>query len=135
MNTSRAALPAILIMVLAACSSAGGGPSPSPTPSPSPSGSAVTSPEEALARVQAEHPEFAGLGPLDPDLIGACCWSEARAVDGGYQVTFTVGWGDCPAGCINKHVWTFAVAPDGRVGLIGEEGEPVPPDVMSGIQG
>jgi hypothetical protein len=95
----------------------------------------VTSPEEALAFVQAEHPEFAGLGPLDPDLIGACCWSEVKAVEGGYQVTFTVGWGDCPAGCIEKHVWTFVVAPDGRVGLIGEEGPVVPPNVMPGTQG
>jgi hypothetical protein len=135
MNATRAAMSTVLIVVLAACSSAGGAPSPSPSPSPSPGAASVTSPEEALARVQAEHPEFAGLGPLDPDLIGACCWSEAKAVDGGYQVTFTVGWGDCPAGCIDKHVWTFAVAPDGRVGLIGEEGPPVPADVMSNLGG
>jgi hypothetical protein len=129
MKTSRPASLLTLLLVLAACSAAGG---PPPTPSPSPSGPAVTSPEEAAARVQAEHPEFAGLGPLDPDLIGACCWYEATAVEGGYQVVFNVGWGDCPAGCINRHRWTFAVAPDGRVGLIGEEGTEVPPDVMPG---
>jgi hypothetical protein len=134
MTTTRAALSTVLLIVVAACSAAGGT-APPPPPSPSPSGSAVTSPEEALARVQAERPEFAGLGPLDPDLIGACCWSEAKAVEGGYQVKFTIGWGDCPAGCINRHVWTFAVAPDGRVGLIGEEGPAVPPDVMTGTQG
>jgi hypothetical protein len=134
MTTTRAALSmALLLAVIAACSAAGG--TAPPTPSPSPSGPAITSPEQALARVQAEHPEFAGIGPLDPDLIGACCWSEAKAVDGGYQVTFTVGWGDCPAGCIERHVWTFAVAPDGTVGLIGEQGPAVPPDVMTGTQG
>jgi hypothetical protein len=86
----------------------------------------VTSPEEAAARVKVEHPEFAGLTPPNPDLIGACCWYEATAVDGGYQVVVTVGWGDCPAGCIDRHVWTFAVAPDGRVGLLDEEGPAVP---------
>jgi hypothetical protein len=130
----RITRPAWLIplLFLAACSSAGGPPS---TPSPSPSGSPVTSPEEATARVQAAHPEFAGLGPLDPDLIGACCWAEAKAVEGGYQVEFTVGWGDCPAGCIYRHKWTFAVAPDGQVGLIGEEGPAVPADVMAGAAG
>jgi hypothetical protein len=123
-----------LLLVLAACSAAGG-PAPSPSASPSPSGLLVTSPEEATARVQAEYPELAGLGPLDPDLIGACCWSEAKAVEGGYQVVFTVGWGDCPAGCINRHRWTFAVAPGGQVGLIGEEGPEVPANVMPGSEG
>ena len=127
MRTSRLASLLALLLVLAACSAAGG-----PLPSPTPSGPAVTSPEEAAARVQAEHPELAGLGPLDPDLIGACCWYEAEAVEGGYQVVFNVGWGDCPAGCINRHRWTFLVAPDGQVGLIAEEGPEVPPDVMQG---
>jgi hypothetical protein len=129
MKATRPASLLTVLLVLAACSAGGGPPA---SPSPSPAGPIVTSPEEAAARVQAEHPEFAGLGPLDPDLIGACCWSEAKAVDGGYQVVFTVGWGDCPAGCINRHRWTFAVAPAGQVGLIGEEGPEVPANVMPG---
>jgi hypothetical protein len=133
----RTSVPLLLpfaVLLLAGCSAAGGA-SPSPSPSPSPSAVAVTSPDEAEARVEALHPEFAGMAPLDPDVIGACCWSEAKAVEGGYQVTFTIGWGDCPAGCINRHVWTFAVSPGGEVALIGEEGPPVPPDVMSNAGG
>lgn len=132
MKTSRPALLMALLLVLAACSAAGRPPSSSPPPPTQP---AVTSPEEATARVQAEYPEFAGLGPLDPEMIGACCWSEAKAVAGGYQVVFTVGWGDCPAGCIDRHRWTFAVAPGGEVGLIGEEGPEVPANVMPGSGG
>jgi hypothetical protein len=132
MKTSRVASLVTLVLVVAACSAAGG---PPPTPSPSPSGPAVTSPEEATARVQAAHPEFAGLGPLDPELIGACCWAAAKAVEGGYQVVFNIGWDDCPAGCINRHTWTFAVAPDGQLGLIGEDGPEVPADVMQGAAG
>ena len=124
MRTIRTVFLSILLITAAACSSAGG------SPQPSPGGSPVTSPEAALARVQAEYPEFGGLGPLDPDVIGACCFSEVKAVDGGYQVVVTVGWGDCPAGCINRHTWTFLVSPDGQVGLIGEGGPAVPPDVM-----
>jgi hypothetical protein len=124
MNTTRPALLLMSLLIVAACSAA------APSPSPSPSPTAVTSPEQAAARVKAEHPEFAGLTPPNPDLIGACCWYEATAVEGGYQVVVTIGWGDCPAGCIDRHVWTFAVAPDGRVGLIGEEGPPVPADQM-----
>ena len=133
MKTARAALLPALLLVLAACSAAGAPLSASPPPSPGQP--AATSPEEALARVQAAHPEFAELGPLDPELIGACCWSEAKAVEGGYQVVFTVGWGDCPAGCIYRHQWTFAVAPDGQVGLIGEQGPEVPADIMPGGPG
>ena len=133
MKTARAALLPAVLLVLAACSAAGAPPASSPPPSPSQA--TVTSPEEALASVQAAYPEFAGLGPLDPELIGACCWSEAKVVDGGYQVVVTVGWGDCPAGCINRHQWTFAVAPDGQVGLIGEQGPEVPAEVMPGAPG
>jgi hypothetical protein len=55
-------------------------------------------------------------------MIGACCWYEVTPLDDGYQVKVTIGWGDCPAGCIEKHEWTYAVAPDGRVGLINETG-------------
>jgi hypothetical protein len=130
MTTTRPVLLVVVLLVLAGCSAASS--SPSPSPSPSPAQPLVTSPEQALARIQAEHPEFAGLGPLEPEVIGACCWSEATVVEGGYQVVFTVGWGDCPAGCINRHRWIFAVAPDGQVGLIGEEGPAVPAGEMPG---
>ena len=44
-----------------------------------------------------------------------------------YTVTFVVGWGDCPAGCINRHSWTFAVSKDGAVTIAAEQGPPVPP--------
>lgn len=128
MKTFRPALLVTSLLLFAACSAAG----PSPSPSPSPSQPAVTTPEQAAARVKAEHPEFARLTPPNPDLIGACCWYEATAVDGGYQVVVTVGWGDCQAGCIDRHVWTFAVAPDGRVGLIGEVGPTVPAGQLPG---
>jgi hypothetical protein len=49
-------------------------------------------------------------------------------VDAGYEVIFRVGWGDCPAGCISEHTWTYHVATDGAVELIDEGGDPVPPD-------
>jgi hypothetical protein len=132
MTTIRPALLVVVLLMLAACSAASSRPSPSPSPSPAPSEPGVKTPDEAAARIQAEHPELAGIGPLDPDVIGACCWYEATAVDGGYQVVFTVGWGDCPAGCIDRHRWTFAVAPDGQIGLIGEEGPAVPAGQMPG---
>jgi hypothetical protein len=147
MNRNRHAIAAILViaLVFAGCSAgAGASASPSPSPSfslvpvsPSPGASSsspvipatgpVSTPDEAAARVIAENPRFEGIGARDPDLIGGCCWYEATAVPGGFQVVVTIGWGDCPSGCINEHVWTFAVTPAGEVGLIGEKGEELPP--------
>jgi hypothetical protein len=87
----------------------------------------VTTPEDAVAAVVAAHPEFEGIGPFDPDLIGGCCWYTAAPRDGGYEVVFRIGWGDCPAGCISEHQWTFLVGVDGGVELAGEGGDPIPP--------
>jgi hypothetical protein len=44
-----------------------------------------------------------------------------------------VGWGDCPAGCINEHRWTYAVSSTGDVDLVDESGDPLPAD--SGVFG
>jgi hypothetical protein len=66
---------------------------------------------------------------LTPDIIGASKWWEATAVaGGGYRVTITIGWGDCPSGCINEHVWDFEVSAAGQVTLLGESGDPITGD-------
>lgn len=39
---------------------------------------------------------------------------------------YSVGYGDCPAGCIHERVWTFRVGNDGRVDFIGVAGDPPP---------
>jgi hypothetical protein len=41
------------------------------------------------------------------------------------RYTFTEAWGDCPAGCIYKHHWEFAVGPDGAIRLLREYGAPL----------
>jgi hypothetical protein len=87
---------------------------------------AVSSPEQAAALVTATDPIFASVAKKDLDMIGQCCFYEAKAVDHGYQVDVEMGWGDCPSGCINKHQWTFLVTPAGKVELVGQAGDPVP---------
>lgn len=42
-----------------------------------------------------------------------------------WEFTFSVGWGDCPAGCIKRHFWKFNVHPDGTVEYTGSEGSPL----------
>jgi hypothetical protein len=119
-----------LVVLLAACGPAASSaptPPPSARPTPTPIAPAVGTPEEAAARVIAVNPLFAGAIPLTPDVIGASkWWTAAPLAAGGYTIELTVGWGECPAGCIERHVWTFEVQPDGAVKLVKETGEPVP---------
>lgn len=128
----------LALPLLAACSAAGASPStpPSPTPvptvrpTPTPIAARVATPEDAATLVIATDPRFSGAIQVQPDLIGASKWWEATPLPaGGYEVELTIGWGDCMAGCIDEHTWTFEVSPDGQVELVGEEGPEVPTDL------
>jgi hypothetical protein len=80
--------------------------------------------------VIASDPRFAGTIELTPDIIGASRWWTAEPLPGGgYRIELTIGWGDCPAGCIDRHVWTYEVTPEGAVELVGETGDPVPSEL------
>jgi hypothetical protein len=116
----------LIPLLIAACAGSAG----EATPRPSGVAAGVDSTAAAAKAVISAHPEFAGIGPLEMDRIGQCCWYEAVDAPGGYQVTIHVGWGDCPAGCIDKHEWTYNVAAaDGSISLAAETGPSVPPGV------
>lgn len=126
---SRAVLlPGLLTILIAACGPAATpSPSPTPRPTPTPIAAPVTTPAEAAALVIATNALFTGAMPLTPDVIGASRWWTATPLaGGGYTIELTVGWGDCPAGCIERHVWTFEVDETGAVELVSETGDPVP---------
>ena len=110
--------------ILAAC--AGGPPEPSPASTPNP----VITSDEAVAQVIATEPRLAGIGPLDTGLIGQSSWYTIAPASGvgAFIVSIRVGWGDCPAGCMSEHTWTYAIGPRGEVTILSESGEPVPPD-------
>ncbi|OGO58216.1 MAG: hypothetical protein A2V85_14745 [Chloroflexi bacterium RBG_16_72_14] len=114
-------------LVVAAC---GGGTTASPTPSPV----TVDSPEAAARLVAAKSPLFEGIEARDPDLIGQAHWWEAVAIDDGWRVTFRVGWGDCPAGCIDEHTWTYDVTADGTLGFVEERGTAVPQQILDELR-
>jgi hypothetical protein len=124
-------LAALAFVALGAAGCATGGASGSAAPTPTPVTAVpnpVSSPEDAAARVIAADSRFKGATMLLPDSIGLTKWWEWKALDnGGYEIKVTMGWGDCPAGCINHHTWTFDVAEDGTLTTVGETGDPVPP--------
>ncbi|MEA2676520.1 MAG: hypothetical protein QOJ81_661 [Chloroflexota bacterium] len=84
----------------------------------------VESPAQAAAVVFA-HEHVARIGPLQTDVVGQSAWYEAYEEAGGYAVKLTVGAGDCQAGCIERHTWTYHVDADGTVTLVGDEGDDI----------
>jgi carboxypeptidase family protein len=106
-----------------------------PTTSPSPSAGGVSSPDQAMAAVRARTPLFDGLERKDPNLIGQGSWWDAPQGIDSYPITVQVGWGDCQAGCIDRHTWTWDVGLDGSTAFGREEGSPLTDDVLAGLQG
>jgi hypothetical protein len=126
---------AVLLAFVACTSSVPPSPSPSaPVTTPAPSLSLpISTAADAMAAVVAADPRFADIPPRRLDLIGQSTWWEARPASGvgAFVVQVVVGWGDCQAGCIDSHSWTFAVTPDGGVRQLSEDGPPIPAGVMA----
>lgn len=120
------------LALAAACTPAGtasSSPSSSAVPSAAPSTTSVLTPQQAAALVLASDSRFAGIGQKNPNSIGGCCFYEVAPAGDGFRVTVEIGWGDCPAGCINKHHWFYTVAKDGTVTFNREDGPAVPAGV------
>jgi hypothetical protein len=145
---TRTLLAAIaLTVILGACAPAvtpppsssppSSSPSPSGLPSPSviPSPTPINSAQAAAALVIASDARFAGLQAQDPNLIGQCCWWTATPTADGYDITIEIGWGDCPAGCIDRHQWFYSVATDGTITLDRENGPSLPAGIPGPIDG
>lgn len=99
---------------------------------PGSSGAPTTSAEAARLAL-AQDARFTGIGPRDENLIGQASWYEVTAASDGWQVVIRIGWGDCEAGCINEHRWTYAVGSDATVQLKGETGDAL--EGATGVQG
>lgn len=132
---------AALGLLIVACSQATA-PSPSatvappsaslpPSPSVAPIGAPITTAEAAATLVLASDPRFAGLTPADPNLVGQCCFYSAAPSAAGFTIRIEIGWGDCPAGCINRHHWFYSVATDATIHLDREDG----PELPAGVGG
>src|SRR4051812_24383054 len=80
---------------------------PGPSASVAPAPTTISTPEAAATVVLASDTRFAGIERADPNRIGQCCSYSATPAAGGFAVTVEIGWGDCPAGCINRHHWFY----------------------------
>ncbi len=120
-----------------AASSAPGATASPPAGSPLPSSRPAASAAAAFAAVRARSPYFDAVQPRDPQMVGQAAWWTATpagpGTGGAWEVTVSVGWGDCPAGCISNHVWRWAVAADGATTLESESGPTIPQDVQAGL--
>ena len=138
---ARAVLAIALALTFGACTTGTASEPPSsgrpsgPPPSLLPSPTTIDSPAAAAAVVLASDRRFAGLKETSPDLVGQCCFWSARPGTGGYDVTVEIGWGDCPAGCIDRHRWFYTVGTDGTLKLNREEGPPLPAGVPGPADG
>jgi hypothetical protein len=126
---SRLLLPTLAILIVVGCAAgAATTEAPSGVPSPGSTGEVIIrTADDAAARVLTQLGRWPGVGPFDPNRIGQCCGYRVQQTAEGWVVTIEVGWGDCPAGCINRHQWRYLVRPDGTVVVQGEGGPPVPP--------
>lgn len=120
-TATPAAITLLLALLLAACAA-------SPSPSSTPPGAADAA---RLALAQSER--FRGIGPYDQNLIGQAAWYKVAASGDGWEVQIRIGWGDCPAGCINDHRWVYGVSRDGSVRLLSQDGDVLPD--ATGVRG
>jgi len=90
----------------------------------------IDTPAQAHAAVLATGAPFDGFVLLDGALIGASQYYEVKGEPGSsasWIVVYTYGWGDCQAGCISRHSFTYQVDPfTGAVSFEGGEGEQLP---------
>ena len=123
---------ALFLVLVAAC--AGLEPAASGAGAPTPTAIVVDDAASAMAAIRTRSPLFDGIERRNRDLLGQGSWWDAEPVDGGWRVTVEVGWGDCQAGCIERHDWTWTVDEHGRSAFGGESGSPLTDAVLAGLQ-
>jgi hypothetical protein len=80
-----------------------------------------------MAALAARFATVAGVIWAEPNgYVGDGNDIRARPANGGWRLEYSVGFGDCPAGCTGRRVWSFAVDSTGAVRYLGSSGDPLP---------
>ena len=65
--------------------------------------------------------------------VGYAAGTSVATTDSVWTVQMEAGWGDCLAGCINRHRWAFRYRPnDGALSMVTDSGPPIPHPFRSG---
>jgi len=82
--------------------------------------------DQAARLALTQQDRFTGIAARDDNLIGQAAWYQVAASGDGWDVLIRIGWGDCQAGCIKEHLWTYHVSGDGTIALAHDTGDPLP---------
>ena len=102
--------------------------------SASPTPVVIASGEAAARLVGSTNPLLAGVRAREANAIGQANFWVATQTKTGWRVVFTIGWGDCQAGCIQTHTYTYDVTTGGAVALAKEVGDAIPAEVRLALQ-
>ena len=127
---SRGLSVALLVALLAAACGGSAASSAVTGATPGPVGSGLG----AVEAIRERAPLFDTFGIQNPDMIGQASFFTAEPTNGGWRVVFETGWGDCPAGCIDRHTWSWDVAQGGTITFVGEDGSPLAPEQLAALQ-
>lgn len=84
-----------------------------------------------VAALGSRFEEIRGVRHADPNHVGGDGHDiEAELAADGWRLDYSVGWGDCPAGCIHRHHWVFRISVEGAVQLLESRG-PSPPEATT----
>lgn len=80
-----------------------------------------------IPAVAKEMAAAAGVRYAEPNApIGTSTEIRALREADAVVLEYTLGWGDCPAGCVKAHSWRYRVYDDGRVEFVSSTGPPPP---------
>jgi hypothetical protein len=70
--------------------------------------------------------QISGVKSAEPDGAGGSGDDIYAYLDStNKRYIYSIGWGDCPAGCINRRFWEYTVSSAGEVKYFGSYGEPL----------
>lgn len=70
--------------------------------------------------------ELEGIEHAGPDQLTDGNDINILFFDDHLRYIYEYGFGDCPSGCISRHMWSFNVSRNGTVEFAGEKGDPLP---------
>lgn len=76
-----------------------------------------------------------GVGNASPQSTFSDSYNITDSVNVNFtELTYSIGWGDCMAGCIYRRYWKFRVYNGCSVEYMGSSGAAIPPEFFTGLQ-